>query len=50
MATVSIISIAVNPLSRLEDGAKDERILPRCGGKLESVDNGIATPGVCYIG
>ena len=43
MATVSIISIAVNPLSRLEDGAKGERFLQRCAGELESVDKGIAT-------
>jgi hypothetical protein len=44
MATVSIISIAVNPRSRLEDGAKGERFPQRSARKLECVDKGIAIP------
>jgi hypothetical protein len=43
MATVNIISITVNPVSRLEDDAKGERFLQRWAGELESVDKGIAT-------
>ena len=41
MATVSIISITVNPVSRLGHGAKDERGYRSCAGQLASVDKNI---------